>query len=311
MNTKIHVSHVSLYVLYLLQTVATFMSYLIWPGSDIAMNFFCPSSLLVMLADTGVSLLQWILLVLWILLRVSPIVLGVVGFWHRAPRKLALILATVSTGLELICSLLLALFITVIPLLLTAVMTALCIKGFIDLKNEWNPSDRKALPPEEINARVEALRDKLNNTPYTQARKENPMKKHIPQIALLLLCILRPFARVFNMLAYFAAYVDESAGFLIDLAALVWGIVGVAVASGLVFRVMRKIGAYMTFAVTGLDILACLFFAVINGGLMMLFILISLFLSAAMLLLAIITLRTPDGEFLSDRLKARKASRAQ
>jgi hypothetical protein len=105
--------------------------------------------------------------------------------------------------------------------------------------------------------------------------------------------------------------VDESAGFLIDLAALVWGIVGVAVALGLVFRVIRKIGAYMTFAVIGLDILACLYFAVINGGLMMLFILISLFLSAAMLLLAVITLRTLDGEFLSDRLKARKASRAQ
>ena len=165
MNTKIHVSHVTLYVLYLLQTVATFMSCLIWPGSDIAMNFFCPSSLLVMLADTGVSLLQWILLVLWFLLRLSPLVLGVVGFWHRVPRKLALILATVSTGLELICSLLIALIMTAIPLLLTAVMTALCIKGFIDLKNEWNPSDRKALPPEEINARVEALRDKLNNTP--------------------------------------------------------------------------------------------------------------------------------------------------
>ena len=69
MNTKIHVSHVSLYVLYLLQTVATFLAFLIWQGSDIAMNFFCPSSLLVMLADTGVSLLQWILLVLWFLLR--------------------------------------------------------------------------------------------------------------------------------------------------------------------------------------------------------------------------------------------------
>ena len=137
------------------------------------------------------------------------------------------------------------------------------------------------------------------------------MKKHLPQFTLLLLCILRPFARVFNMLAYLAAYLDESAGFLIDLAALVWGIVGAAVALGLVFRVMRKVGAYMTFAVTGLDILACLYFAVINGGLMMLFILISLFLSAAMLLLAIITLRTPDGELLSDRLKARKASRAQ
>ena len=136
------------------------------------------------------------------------------------------------------------------------------------------------------------------------------MKKHLPQFTLLLLCILRPFARVFNMLAYLAAYLDESAGFLIDLAALVWGIVGVAVALGLVFRVMRKIGAYMTFAVTGLDILACLYFAVINGGLMMLFILISLFFSATMLLLAIITLRTLDSEFLSDRLKARKASRA-
>ena len=137
------------------------------------------------------------------------------------------------------------------------------------------------------------------------------MKKHLPRITLLLLCVLRPFARVFNMLAYLAAYLDESAGFLIDLAALVWGIVGAAVALGLVFRVMRKIGAYMTFAVTGLDILACLYFAVINGGLMMLFILISLFLSAAMLLLAAITLRTLVGEVPSDHLKARKASRAQ
>ena len=163
MNTKIHVSHVTLYVLYLLQTVATFMSYLIWPGSDNAMNFFCPSSLLVMLADTGVSLLQWILLVLWFLLRLSPLVLGVVGFWHRAPRKLALILATVSTGVELICSLLIALIMTAIPLLLTAVMTVLCIKGFIDLKNEWNPSDRAALPPDEINALVESLHDKLDS----------------------------------------------------------------------------------------------------------------------------------------------------
>lgn len=165
MNTKIHVSHVSLYVLYLLQTVATFLAFLIWQGSDIAMNFFCPSSLLVMLADTGVSLLQWILLVLWFLLRLSPLVLGVVGFWHRAPRKLALILATVSTGLELICSLLIALIMTAIPLLLTAVMMALCIKGFIDLKNEWKFSLRKVLPTEETDARAEALRDKLNNTP--------------------------------------------------------------------------------------------------------------------------------------------------
>ena len=166
MNTKIHVSHVTLYVLYLLQTVATFMSYLIWPGSDNAMNFFCPSSLLVMLADTGVSLLQWILLVLWFLLRLSPLVLGVVGFWHRAPRKLALILATVSTGWELICSLLIALIMNLaIPLLLTAVMTALCIKGFIDLKNEWKFSLRKVLPTEETDARVEVLHDQLNTKP--------------------------------------------------------------------------------------------------------------------------------------------------
>ena len=137
------------------------------------------------------------------------------------------------------------------------------------------------------------------------------MKKHLPQITILLLCILRPFARVFNMLAYLAAYVDESAGFLIDLAALVWGIVGVAVALGLVFRVMRKTSAWTTFAVTGLDILACLYFAVINGGLMMLFILISLFLSSTMLLLAVITLRTLDGEFLSDRLVRWKTSRTR
>lgn len=166
MNTKIHVSHVTLYVLYLLQTVATFLTFLIWQGSDIAMNFFCPSSLLVMLADTGVSLLQWILLVLWILLRLSPLVLGVVGFWHRAPRKLALILATVSTGWELICSLLIALIMNLaIPLLLMAVMTALCIKGFIDLKNEWKFSLRNMLPTEETDARAEVLHDQLNTKP--------------------------------------------------------------------------------------------------------------------------------------------------
>ena len=135
------------------------------------------------------------------------------------------------------------------------------------------------------------------------------MKKHLPRIALLLLCILRPFARVFNMLAYLAAYLDESAGSLIDLAGLVWGIVGVAVALGLVFRVMRKVGAYMTFAVTGMDILACLYFAVINGGLMMFFILISLFFSVTMLFLAVITLRTSDGQFLSDRLGRRRTAR--
>ena len=164
MNTKIHVSHVSLYVLYLLQTVATFMTYLIWSSSNIAVNFFCPSSLLVMLADTGVSLWQWILLVLWILLRLSPLVLGVVGFWHRAPRKLALILATVSTGGELICSLPLSMHLA-IPLLLTAVMMALCIKGFIDLKNEWKFSLRKVLPTEETDARAEVLHDKLNTKP--------------------------------------------------------------------------------------------------------------------------------------------------
>ena len=164
MNTKIHVSHVSLYVLYLLQTVATFMTYLIWSDSNIAMNFFCPSSLLVMLADTGVSLWQWILLVLWILLRLSPLVLGVVGFWHRAPRKLALILATVSTGGELICSLPLSMHLA-IPLLLTAVMMALCIKGFADLKNEWMSSLRKVLPTKETDARAEVLHDKLNTKP--------------------------------------------------------------------------------------------------------------------------------------------------
>lgn len=166
MKTNIHVSHVSLYVLYLLQTVATFLAFLIWQGSDIAMNFFCPSSLLVMLADTGVSLLQWILLVLWILLRLSPLVLGVVGFWHRTPRKLALILATVSTGWELICSLLIALIMNLaIPLLLTAVMMALCIKGFIDLKNEWKFSLRNVLPTEETDARAEVLHDQFNTKP--------------------------------------------------------------------------------------------------------------------------------------------------
>ena len=45
--------------------------------------------------------------------------------------------------------------------LLTAAMAYLTLRS----ADEMEPTDRRALPPEEINARVEALRDKLNNTP--------------------------------------------------------------------------------------------------------------------------------------------------
>lgn len=129
------------------------------------------------------------------------------------------------------------------------------------------------------------------------------MKKHVPQIILLILCIMRPFARVFNMLAYLAAYLDESAGFSIDLASLIWGVLGVTVALGFVFRVMRRVSAYMTFAVSALDILAGIYFAAVNGGLMVFFIFLSLFFSVAMVLLGVITLRTLDGKVLSDLMK--------
>ena len=50
---------------------------------------------------------------------------------------------------------------------LTAVYAFTAAMAYLTLRSadEMEPTDRKALPPEEINARVEALRDKLNNTP--------------------------------------------------------------------------------------------------------------------------------------------------
>ena len=50
---------------------------------------------------------------------------------------------------------------------LTAVYAFTAAMAYLTLRSvdEMETADRKDLPPEEINARVEALRDKLNNTP--------------------------------------------------------------------------------------------------------------------------------------------------
>ena len=134
---------------------------------------------------------------------------------------------------------------------------------------------------------------------------KDTLKKHTPQAVLLILCAVRTLTWIFNMVAYLALYLDKTVGFMTDLSMCIWGIVGVVVALGLVFRLVRKISAWMVFAVAALDIIACLFFMIVNGGLMMLFILISLFFSVSMLLLSVLTLRSMDAGYLSDRFQSK------
>lgn len=164
MKTKIHVSHVILYILYLFQTVAT----LVCLFSSSTLLFLCPSLILVVMVEY-VTFATYLLLALWILLRLMPPVLGIIGFRHSLPRKLALILATVFTVLELMISLLFRA--NVAPLLLMPGMLIICIKGFVDLKNEWKDSyrrlcaERSDAAKREINDHMESPHDKLNTNP--------------------------------------------------------------------------------------------------------------------------------------------------
>lgn len=169
MNQKIHVSHVILYSLYLLQTIATFLFlYASEAVSNVAMYVFCPAVMLMFWYEIGSWVTFYLLLDLFFILRLVPLVLGVVGFWRPVPRKVGLGIATAFTAWEFYMSLEVAMDTNMIaPVLLTVAMLILCIKGFSDVKNEWKTSykrlceERRDLPTQEVDYTL----DRPNDTP--------------------------------------------------------------------------------------------------------------------------------------------------
>ena len=121
------------------------------------------------------------------------------------------------------------------------------------------------------------------------------IRKHIPQVILIALCLMRAFDHLFNMLAYFALYADKTAGFSVDLSCIVWGVAGAVAAVGLFLPVFRKISAWVIFVLASLDILAGLYFVAIEDGLMLFFVFVAWILSASMLLLGAYSLYTVKG----------------
>lgn len=168
MNMKIHVSHVIFYGLYLIQTVASFLFCYVWSVPDAIMHIFCPSVVLTFPSDENAPLILYYLPDLWFLVRLTPLVLGVVGFWRTVPRKLGLGIAAAFTAWEFYWSLELALAMETevfLPILLNVAMLIICIKGFSDVKNEWRKSyrqiceERKDLPTQEVNYCLDDPRD--------------------------------------------------------------------------------------------------------------------------------------------------------
>lgn len=163
---KTTVSQIVLYVLSLIQTVSTVLFFTVEATWNITKHFFCASMILVPLTNEfgGFFSVQTAIALVWLLLRISLLVLGIIGFRQRTPRKVAMILLAVTTGWELVVSFLPAMFCEFyMTYFLSVVMAVLCIKGFLDLREEQTASDRKALSPKEIDARVESLHDKLND----------------------------------------------------------------------------------------------------------------------------------------------------
>ena len=96
----------------------------------VALPFASGSFFLTLLMNEfGISPAQAVILIVWALLRVSLLVFGVIGFWHRIPRKIALILLLVTTAMELpgiILVIMIPYFIFSIAM--SVVMTVLCVK---------------------------------------------------------------------------------------------------------------------------------------------------------------------------------------
>ena len=121
---------IALYILSLLQTVSTLLAAMVESVTRVALPFASGSFFLTLLMNEfGISPAQAVILIVWALLRVSLLVFGVIGFWHRIPRKIALILLLVTTAMELpgiILVIMIPYFIFSIAM--SVVMTVLCVK---------------------------------------------------------------------------------------------------------------------------------------------------------------------------------------
>ncbi len=127
-------SHIMLYILALIQTVATIVTVAVGHTGCFALHFSGPSVIFTLLGGEFIlTPIQMTVLPIWGVLRITLLILAVIGFWQSIPRKGALIILTVTTVWEIPFSLLCAVF-SFGPLFLTAIMMSLCIKGFSDLK---------------------------------------------------------------------------------------------------------------------------------------------------------------------------------
>jgi len=129
---------IALYILSLLQTVSTLLAAMVESVTLVALPFASGSFFLTLLMNEfGISPAQAVILIVWALLRVSLLVFGVIGFWHRIPRKIALILLTVTTVMELPGAIL-AIMIPnmIVSTVLWIIMMVLCVK---ELKVQMNP----------------------------------------------------------------------------------------------------------------------------------------------------------------------------
>ena len=121
---------ITLYILSLLQTVSTLLAAMVESVTRVALPFASGSFFLTLLMNEfGISPAQAVILIVWALLRVSLLVFGVIGFWHRTPRKIALILLTVTTVMELPGAIL-AIMIPnlIVSTVLWIIMMVLCVK---------------------------------------------------------------------------------------------------------------------------------------------------------------------------------------
>lgn len=129
------------------------------------------------------------------------------------------------------------------------------------------------------------------------------MKKHIPQIVLLIICLFRcilPVFNVFFVLGILSVHEDPFiAAFMLSM--LFEVILAVFLAAGFRSSKARRVSAYLTFGVTvlHLPIIAYIGLSLWDG--FVIYCILAFALYAGMVTLAIITLRTVSEMIPSDR----------
>jgi len=158
-----------LYILFLLQIVATICAFTVESGFAVTQHLASGSFIFILMAGEFVfSAMQIVLICVWLILRLSVLIFGALGFWKQKPRRIALVILTVATAVEVLASILYLIIMSVVPLILAVAMLVLCIKGLCDLKkgdNKWCPTAYTLASPREIDASEEIPCDEQNPDP--------------------------------------------------------------------------------------------------------------------------------------------------